>query len=409
VKYIVILGDGMADYPVKVLGGKTPLMSARKPSIDWVAKHGRCGLLETIGKDMPTGSAVANLAVLGYDPAKTFQGRGVLEAASLGVDLADDDMAMRINLICTESGKIRSHSSGHISDEEAGVLINDLQECFKNYPVRIYQGLSYRHLLVIPGGDPRIECAPPHDYVGQAVEDLLVKPLDEDAEDTASLLNRLILDSQPFLSQHPVNMKRVAAGKQAANTLWPWSPGRKPDMKTYRERFGITGAVISAVDLIKGLAVYAGLDVINVEGATGLYDTNFEGKADACLEALDTHDFVYLHVEAADEAGHERNVDLKIQCIEDLDSRLVRRVLEGVKVRNIDAVIAVLPDHPTPVELGSHVRDPVPVAIYHPDIPPDNVEIYDENSVKNGALGLMKQAEFIETVFGHRMPHPTRR
>ncbi len=399
-KYVVILGDGMADYPVKALQGKTPLMVADTPSIDWIATHGRCGVLETIEPDMPTGSAVANLAVLGYDPRETFQGRGVLEAASLGVVLGSTDMAMRVNLICVEAGKIRSHSSGHISDEEAGELVVALTEHFKDRPVQIHQGLSYRHLLVVPGGHPKVECAPPHDHVGESLDSLAVKPLVPEASDTAELLNTLIAESRIILEKHPVNIRRKAAGKQQANCLWPWSPGTKPHMKTMQERFGISGAAISAVDLIKGLAVYAGMEVINVPGATGLYDTNFEGKADACLDALARHDFIYLHVEAADEAGHERNLKLKIQCIEDLDRRVVKRVLEGLKDRGIEAVVAVLPDHPTPVEMGSHVRDPVPVAIYDPGKSPDDVLKYDEESVKHGALGHMKLARFIETVFG---------
>ncbi|MBN1356589.1 cofactor-independent phosphoglycerate mutase [bacterium] len=403
-KYIVILGDGMADYPVAELQGKTPLMTANKPTMDWIARHGRCGVLQTIEPDMPTGSAVANLAVLGYDPRETFQGRGVLEAASLGVELADDDMAMRVNLICTENGAIRSHSAGHISNEEASVLIKSLAEYFHDRPVRLYQGLSYRHLLVVPKGDPRLKCAPPHDHVGRPVGELMVRPLVPEAADTAGLLNGVIEDSGQILSAHPVNRKRIEAGKQPANLLWPWSPGRKPAMKTFQERFGIRGAAISAVDLIKGLAIYAGMDVIDVEGATGLFDTNFEGKADACLEALKDHDFVYVHVEAADEAGHDRNLQLKIQCIEDLDRRLIRRIMNGLQQRKMEAVVAVLPDHPTPVALGSHVRDPVPVAIYFPGKSPDDVVRFDEVSVKSGCLGFMKQAEFIETVFGRRMP-----
>ncbi|MBN1550060.1 cofactor-independent phosphoglycerate mutase [bacterium] len=401
-KYIIILGDGMADYPVTELKGKTPLMVANKPGMDFIAKNGRCGLLQTIDPDMPTGSAVANLAVLGYDPRDTFQGRGVLEAASLGVELSDTDMAMRINLICVENDKIKSHSAGHITDAEAGKLIAELGSVFKDRDFKIYQGLSYRHLLVIPGGDPRIECAPPHDHVGANLKDVMVTPKTKDASETADLLNSIILESRKILSQHPVNIARIQQGKQPANCLWPWSPGRKPRMQTFQERFGIKGAAISAVDLIKGLAVYAGMDVIDVEGATGLYDTNFEGKADACLKAILNHDLVYVHVEAADEAGHDRNLKLKIQCIEDLDRRLIQRIIAGLKSIPDDVVLAVLPDHPTPVDLGSHVRDPVPVAILDPRVPPDNVQQYDEESVKSGQLGYMRQADFIETVLGFK-------
>jgi 2,3-bisphosphoglycerate-independent phosphoglycerate mutase len=400
-KSIVIIGDGMADYPVPELDGKTPLMAAETPAMDRIANEGRTGTFQTIDEDMPTGSAVANLSVLGYDPREAFQGRGVLEAASLGVTLAPTDLAARINLICVEEGDIRSHSAGHISNEEAHRLIHDLNAHFHDMPITLVPGLSYRHLLVVPDGDPNLECAPPHDHVGERAQDLLVKPRQPQAQATADLLNRLILESQEFLQDHPINQKRSDAGKQRANSLWPWSPGRKPQMKTFRERFGVTGAVITAVDLIKGLGIYAGLDVIEVEGATGLYDTNYEGKADACLDALTAgRDFVYVHVEAADEAGHEQDLDLKIRCIEDLDHRLIQRVLDGLEARGIEAVVAVLPDHPTPISSGKHVRDPVPVAVHDPRQQPDSVERFDEESVKAGGLGYMRGEAFIETVMG---------
>ena len=401
-KSIIFLGDGMSDYPIPELGGKTPLMAADTPGMDRIAEEGRSGLFRTIEADMPTGSAVANLSVMGYDPRQAFQGRGVLEAASLGVNLSPTDLAARINLICVEDGKIRSHSAGHISNEEAHQLIHDLNDYFRDLSVQLVPGLSYRHLLVVPNGNASLDCMPPHDHVGEYVVDLLVKPIDPQADSTAQLLNQLILESQEYLKQHPINRAREAAGKQPANALWPWSPGNKPKMATYQERFGIKGAVITAVDLIKGLGIYAGMDVIPVEGATGLFNTNFEGKADACLAALADHDFVYVHVEAADEAGHEQNLSLKIQCIEDLDRRLIQRVMAGLEARKIEAVLAVLPDHPTPVFSGKHVRDPVPVAIWDPRVTPDQVRQYNEESVKEGALGLMKGAELIEKVLGRK-------
>lgn len=397
-KYVVVLGDGMSDYPIPQLGNKTPLMVAQKPAMDFIARKGRTGLLQTIEQDMPTGSAVANLSVLGYDPRKTFQGRGVLEAASLGISLAENDMAMRINLICIEHGKIRSHSSGHITNQEAGELIRDLQIHFNEWNLKLFQGLSYRHVLIVPDGKPELECAPPHDHVGQAFKDLLVKPLDHKAAPTADLLNQMILESQKFLNTHTINKKRMSQGKQSANSLWPWSPGKRPQMQTFMERFGIKGATISAVDLIKGLAIYAGMDVIPVQGATGLYNTNYEGKADACLQAMENHDFVYVHVEAPDEAGHDQNFELKIQCIEDLDQRLLQRILDGLEKKNIQAVVSVLADHPTPIARGAHTRDPVPVAILDPRVNPDPVDHYDEETVKSGSLGFMKGAEFIETM-----------
>ncbi len=399
-KAIVIIGDGMADYAVPELDGRTPLMVAHTPAMDLIARNGRTGLFRTIEEDLPTGSAVANLSVLGYDPRTAFRGRGVLEAASLGVELAPDDLASRINLICVEDERIRSHSAGHISNDEAHELIAALSEHFGELPIRLVPGLSYRHLLVVPRGDPRVDCAPPHDHVGERVQDLLVQPLVPEAQGTADLLNHLIVESQPFLGRHAVNEKRVAAGQQAANSVWPWSPGVRPVMKTFQERFGISGAVITAVDLIKGLGIYAGLDVIEVEGATGLYDTNYEGKADACLEALRTRDFVCVHVEAADEAGHEQDLELKIRCIEDLDGRLIKRVLHGIEAEGIEAVVAVLPDHPTPIAHGKHTRDPVPVAVWSPRFEPDQVDRFDEESVKGGALGMLEGSQFIETVLG---------
>jgi 2,3-bisphosphoglycerate-independent phosphoglycerate mutase len=401
-KYVIFLGDGMADYPVPELDGKTPLMVAKKPAMDWIAREGRTGLFQTIAPEMLTGSAIANLSVLGYNATELFQGtegRGVLEAASLGIDLDDNDLALRVNLICIEDGKIRSHSAGHITDEEAHALMHDAISYFKDWNLRLYPGLSYRHVLVVPNGEFRLDCSPPHDHVGTPWRELAIRPMTPEGKDTADLLNRLIEASQPFLEDHPVNRKRRAAGKQAANSLWPWAPGKKPHMKTLQERFGVSGAVIAAVDLIKGLAIYAGMNPIAVEGATGLFNTNFEGKADAALKALEEVDFVYIHVEAADEAGHEKNLALKIQCIEDLDRRLIQRVLDGLEKKGWESTVAVLPDHPTPVGYGNHTREPVPVAIRSPRVKGDSVTAYDEESVKSGSLGLMTGSQFIETFF----------
>lgn len=395
-KSLIILGDGMADFPIPELGGKTPLMAAHTPAMDRLAREGRTGQFLTVEDDLPPGSEIANLVVLGYDPRRVYQGRGVLEAASLGVTLAPDDVAMRVNLICVEAGRIRSHSAGHIFNADAHALICDLQAHFADWPIRLTPGLSYRHLLVAPGGDPRLECAPPHDHVGEAVADLLIKPLAPEAAATADLLNRLIAESQAFLVAHPLNCARVAAGHEPANSLWPWSPGRKPQMATFQERFGVRGAVITAVDLIKGLGIYAGMDVIPVEGATGRHDTNYEGKADAALAALETYDFVYVHVEAPDEAGHARDLPLKLRCIEDLDQRLIQRLLDGLGPRLEQTIVAVLPDHLTSVANGAHVHGPVPVAIRDPRLPPDAVSRYDEESVEAGALGLLRGADFIE-------------
>jgi 2,3-bisphosphoglycerate-independent phosphoglycerate mutase len=400
VKYIVFLGDGMADFPIPELGNRTPLQVAKKPAIDRIARTGRCGQLVTVPEDMPPGSEVANLTVLGYDPRECYQGRGVIEAASMGVALGDTDVAMRCNLLCIKDGRIKNHSAGHISTDEARVLIEAVNRELGNENVRFHPGISYRHLLVLKHGSADLEFAPPHDHVGEKVEELMVRPKSEAARSTAELLNSMIRRSWEFLSGHGVNVTRTLAGKDPANSIWFWSAGRKPKMKTYREMFALSGAVISAVDLIRGLGVYAGLDLIDVPGATGLIDTNYEGKADACLRALADHDFVYAHVEATDEAGHSRDVKQKILGIEYLDSRLVARVMAGLDEKGIAARVAVLPDHLTPVAKGNHVHGPVPVAIAGPGIGPDRVERYDEDAVRAGELGVLRGSRFIELLLG---------
>jgi len=402
-KYIVILGDGMADYPVARLGGKTPLQVARHPHMDRIAREGRCGLFKTIEEGMPSGSEAANLAVLGYHPSEVLQGRGVLEAASMGVPIADDEMAMRCNLICLfDDGRIKNHSAGHISSAESEEILKTLQKEIGGNGLNFYTGVGYRHLFVGKGLDPRLECAPPHDHPNEPVESLWIRPQVPQAAPTAALLNELTRRSWPILKNHPVNLRRRAAGKDPANSIWLWSPGKRPKMWTFQERFHVTGAVISAVDLIRGIGVYAGLEVIRVPGATGLHDTNYEGKADAALAALQRVDFVYLHVEAPDEAGHDGNLELKIKTIEDLDARLVGRILKGLEGR--DAVVAVLPDHPTPVEKRIHVRDAVPFAIRRPDWSPDRVQRYDEVSCAGGSFGTIHGDTFIRAVFNPTGP-----
>ncbi len=399
-KYIVFLADGAADFPLPELGGRTPLQAANKPSMDRIAREGRCGSFITVEDDMPPGSEVANLTVLGYDPKQCHQGRGVLEAAAMGVKLSDNDIAMRCNLICLADGRIKNHSAGHISSDEAHELIRHVDRYLGSDRVHFFPGVSYRHLLVMDEGSTEIECFPPHDHVGERAEDLLVQPKSKAAEPTAVLLNNMIRCSWELLPAHPVNKKRIAAGKDPANSIWPWSQGRKPQMKTYQELYGITGAVISAVDLIRGVGIYAGLDVVMVEGATGLIDTNYEGKADACLKALKDHDFVFVHVEASDEASHAKNLREKILAIEYLDSRLIAQVMKGLEDQGIEATVAVLPDHPTPVAQGNHVHGAVPVAIRDPRLAPDSVQSYDEAACALGSLGLLRGSGFIRTFLG---------
>ncbi|HPR30951.1 MAG TPA: cofactor-independent phosphoglycerate mutase [Prolixibacteraceae bacterium] len=398
-KHIIILGDGMADWPIEALGGKTPLMAARKPHIDALARQGINGLLKTVPDDMPAGSEIANMGVLGYDVHAVYEGRGVLEAASMGVEIEEGDLALRCNLICIQDGTIKNHSAGHISNEEAAVLIQFLNEKLSGETIRFYPGVSYRHLLVIKGGSKNLICTPPHDVPGTAFRSVLIKEKTSDARETAALLNDLILKSQVLLANHPVNKNRKKTGKDPANSIWPWSPGFKPQMPTLNTLFGIgESAVISAVDLIQGIGVYAGMKVLKVEGATGLYNTHYEGKAQAAIDALkgDT-DFVYLHVEASDEAGHEGNVALKVKTIEYLDERIVKPIVEASKTMDVPLAIAVLPDHPTPCALKTHTHDPVPFLIYKPGIQPDSVESYDEDAAKAGSLDLLSDDQFIRT------------
>ena len=396
-KYLIILGDGMADEPVAILGNKTILQAANIPYMDKIAALGRNGLLATIPEGFLPGSEVANLSVLGYDVSKVLEGRGSLEAASMGIPIEPGEMAMRCNIICIEDGKIKNHSAGHISNEEAYELIHFLNEKLGSDIVKFFPGISYRHLLKIKGGNKQLICTPPHDVPGTPFKDVMVKAKVPEAEETAKLLNDLILHSQELLENHPVNVKRKQEGKDPGNSIWPWSPGYKPEMKTLIELYGLkSGAVISAVDFIKGIGVYAGLKPIEVEGATGLYDTNYEGKAQAAIDALRENDFVYLHVEASDEAGHEGDVNLKLKTVEYLENRIVKPIFEEVSKWNEPVTIALLPDHPTPCRVKTHTTDPVPFTIYKPGVTPDSVQKYDEFSVKEGSYGLLTGDEFIK-------------
>lgn len=398
-KYIIILGDGMADEPIASLHNKTCLQAANKPNIDKVAAMGRCGMLDTIPVGFAPGSEIANLSVLGYDVPKVFEGRGSLEAASMGVAIDEGEMAMRCNLICIADGKIKNHSAGHISNEEAEELILFLQKELGNEQINFFPGVSYRHLLKLKGGRKELKCTPPHDVTGTPFAEVMIQAETEEAKASADLLNDLILRSQKLLEHHPVNLKRAAAGKDKANSIWPWSPGYKPEMKTLMELYGLkSGSVISAVDLIRGIGVYAGLKVIEVEGITGLYNTNYEGKAQAAIEALRTNDFVYLHIEASDEAGHEGDVDLKIKTIEYLDYRVVQPILEEVASWDEPVTIAILPDHPTPCAIKTHTNKPVPFVIYRTNEAGDAVQQYDEFACEKGSYGLLRGVEFMQTL-----------
>ncbi|MBR5205346.1 MAG: cofactor-independent phosphoglycerate mutase [Bacteroidaceae bacterium] len=396
-KHIIILGDGMADWSSASLGHRTLLQHACTPNMDKLARMGRTGRLITVAEGFHPGSEVANMSVMGYDLPKVYEGRGPLEAASIGVELKPGDMAMRCNIICIEGDILKNHSAGHITTEEADVLVKYLQEHLGNERVTFYTGVQYRHLLVIKGGDKNLDCTPPHDVPLQPFRPLMVKANASEAQDTADLLNHLIWKSQELLKNHPINLKRVAEGKDPANSIWPWSPGYRPQMEPLAQMYPSIqkGSVISAVDLINGIGVYAGLRRIDVEGATGLYDTNYENKVRAALEALKDEDFVYLHIEASDEAGHEGNFDLKQLTIENLDKRVVGPIYEAVKDWDEPVSIAVLPDHPTPCELRTHTSEAVPFLIYYPGIEPDGVQTFDEEACKDGIYGVMKENEFM--------------
>lgn len=396
-KTIIILADGAADEPIEALGYKTPLQFAKTPYMDKLASTGVTGQMKTVPDGFHPGSEVANLAVLGYDLPKVYEGRGVLEAASIGVDLAPDEMAMRCNLICVKGNILINHSAGHISTEAADELIQYLNEKLGSDCIKFHTGVSYRHLLVIKNGDKRLDCTPPHDVPLHPFKPLMIKPQVNEANETAALLNDLIMKSQEILNDHPINQKRLREGKDPANSIWPWSPGYRPAMQTMPDMYGFEkGSVISAVDLIRGIGVYAGLENIPVEGATGLYDTNYEGKALAAIEALKTNDFVYLHIEASDEAGHEGDVKLKVKTIEYLDERAVRIIYEELKQWDEPIAIAILPDHPTPCAIRTHTKTPVPFLIYKPGERPDKVTSFDEESVKQGKYGILERDQFIK-------------
>ena len=415
-KHIIILGDGMADLPVERLGGKTLLQYAHKPMMDQLAREGRCGRLITVPEGFPPGSEVANTAILGYDLNKVYEGRGPLEAASIGYEMADDDFAIRCNIITLADGMIITHNGGNLETEDADVLIKYLNENLAKpineregcERVKFITGIQYRHLLVIKGGSKHIVCAPPHDHPNEAWRELLVKaeenaPVEAgrlSAQQTADLINEMILKSQDLLAKHPFNQERAKRGERQANSIWPWSGGYRPSMEPLQQQYPEikSGTVISAVDLIRGIGHYAGLKIVEVEGATGLADTNYEGKAQAAIEALENDDFVFVHVEASDEAGHDGDLELKLKTIEYLDQRLIAPIYNKVGSSNEPVCIAILPDHLTPVEQRIHVGQPVPFLIWYRGIEADDVQQYDEVSCVSGSYGLLKLNEFMQAL-----------
>ncbi len=362
-KYIVIVPDGAADYPLEELDGKTPLQVAHIPNMDFLASNGLAGSVRNIPRGFSPGSDVANLSILGYDPRVYYTGRAPLEAISMGLALSKDDIAYRCNLVTLnflDKNQILmdDYSAGHITSEEAKILIDEIDKKLGNEALKFYSGVSYRHIMVWKGGTEDIECTPPHDITGKEISRYL--PIGK----KANFLKELILKSAEILKDHPVNKKRIAEGKKPANSIWLWGQGRTPKLPTYQDKYKLTGALISAVDLTKGLGILAGFHIINVPGATGWIDTNYEGKAEYALNALERVDFVYLHIEAPDEAGHQGEYKLKIKALEDIDKIVVGKILKEAPQRFKKFKILLLPDHPTPIRVKTHTSDPVPFVIY---------------------------------------------
>ncbi len=401
-KYLVIVGDGMADYPVEGLDGKTPLMIAKTPNMDWLAKHGSLGLVRTVPEGFNPGSEIANLSIFGYDPRQYYTGRGPLEAASLGVNLSKDDLAFRCNLVTLgfQGSKIlmEDFAAGHISDGEAREIISDLDREIGDGEVHFISGVSYRHVMVMRNGlvnytdMESLPLTPPHDIIGQ--DTLAYLP-------ARSASGRRILElmeaSQRILKDHPINIERKAKGLRPADSIWLWGQGRTPQMPTLRQRFGIEGYVISAVHLIKGIGLLAGLEVLPVPGITGYFDTNYRGKGEYALRGLETRDFVYIHVEAPDEAGHMGDLRLKVEAIEAFDELVIGTILKRMK--EFERVkVMVLPDHPTPLSVRTHTADPVPFVIYSSEGNGDtySAEAFDEVSAKRSGLFIRQGHELME-------------
>jgi len=386
VKYLVLLGDGMADFPIPELDGRTPLEAARTPAMDAIAQAGICALFKPIPDDLPPGSDIGNLTMFGYNPHETFTGRAPLEAARQGIKLTADDVAFRCNLVTLENGRMKSFTAGHISTEEAAQIIPTLNNAFAKYPITLYPGVSYRHLGIVRAGELSLEdlsaakCEPPHNITDQEYTPYLP------SGSAGSFLRELIERSHGVLADHPVCRERVARGELAPTSVWLWGQGRSPSLRPFYDRFGIRGAVVSAVDLVNGIGVCAGLEVLNVPGATGYLDTNYEGKVAATLEALERVDFAYLHIEATDETSHEGKLDLKLRAIEDFDSRVVAPCLAYAKERG-DVRVLVAPDHVTALSTKTHAGGPVPFALCGPGIKPNGAACYSEpEGTKAGVL-----------------------
>jgi 2,3-bisphosphoglycerate-independent phosphoglycerate mutase len=392
-KFVVLVGDGMADRPLDALQGRTPLQVAQIPHMDRLAEAGRCGLARTVPEGMPPGSDVANLSIFGYPPQRYYSGRAPLEAAAMGIRLEEGETAFRCNLVTVRDGVMEDYSAGHISSEEGSELILALRPLMPGG--RIYAGVSYRNLLVLKAGREAI-CTPPHDISGRPIRNFL--PRGEDSR----LLNELMEAALPVLASHPVNQRRLAEGKHPANMIWLWGQGGAPAMPSFPQRYGLAGAVISAVDLLKGIGIYAGLEVISVPGATGTIDTDYQGKVEACLSALARLDLVYLHIEAPDEAAHEGDLEQKVRAIELFDRRVVRPVLQGLGRWDDQWRVLMLSDHATSISTRTHSRDPVPFVLAGKGIEPDGVNRFSEEAARMGGFGLVEASELVKMMIQDR-------
>lgn len=397
-KYAILVGDGMSDYFIEDLRGRTPLQAARTPNMDRIAKEGRTGLARTVPRKMQASSDVANMSIFGYDPREYYTGRGPLEARSMGIELGPDDVALRANLVTVADGTMVDYSGGHISSNEASALIEILNEKFKQRGVRFYPGVSYRNLMIVPAdrlaeGHGQLRCVPPHDITGKPIVENLPKGKG------SKFLRDIMMGSQYMLADQEINSIRVDLGENPANMVWLWGQGRKPSMPSFKERHGVDGAVISAVDLIKGMALCIGLRVLKVPGITGYYDTDYAAKAEYALKALEKDDFVFVHVEAPDEAGHNGDLGEKIRAIENFDEHVVGGIANGLRSMG-EYRILVLPDHPTPIELKTHADDPVPFALAGTGIRPDAVAVFNEDSIARGGAKVVPACELVNMLFG---------
>jgi len=390
-KYIVLVGDGMADYPISELGNKTPLQVANTANMDLIAQNGISGTVKTIPDDLPPGSDVANLTVMGYDPKIYYTGRGPLEAGSMGIALKDDDVAYRCNVITVDDKILLDYSSGHISSEESADLISVVKDNLENEEVKFHAGVSYRHLMVHRNGSEKLKCTPPHDIIGKEYAEYL--PQGDGQEFIRDLMDK----SLSILKDHPVNQRRSELGLNPGNMIWPWGQGKAPRIHSFAEKYGIDGSVVSAVDLVKGIGYYAGLNIIDVPGATGYLDTNYHGKAEYALKSLESMDFVLVHVEAPDEAGHAGDVDLKIRAIEDFDSKVVNTIFREM---GKESMILVLPDHLTPISVRTHVHGPVPFAVCGPNIDRDEINSFSEISSKFGSKHFIEGYKLLAYLIG---------